>query len=105
IEDKEQKEFLGYLMHGKPNGNFSESVDGLVEIHRRDTQWRQGYMTWEMEMLHERNKAMQAGIEIGAVENAKRMILRGKLSPEEISEYSNLPLERIQQIAEELKLE
>ncbi|MBQ0052174.1 MAG: hypothetical protein KBT11_08975, partial [Treponema sp.] len=81
--------------------------DGLVEIHRRDTQWRQGYMTWEMEIIHERNKAMQIGmergIEIGAVENARNLIKMGILSLEQISQGVSLPLERIQQLAEEIK--
>lgn len=40
-------------------------------------------------------KAVQEGKEETRIENAKRMLKDGRLSPELIAEYSGLPLEKV----------
>ena len=46
-----------------------------------------------------RKDGMEQGIEQGCLDNARRMILAGKLSYEEIAEYTALPLEKVRELA------
>ena len=54
--------------------------------------------------LHDRDKikeGMKLGAQQKAIENAKTM-LADNLSPEKISQYSGLPLEQVQELADKL---
>ena len=50
----------------------------------------------------EKDEAKKEGAFENAIETAKKMINNGKLSNEEISECSGLPLEKIEALAKEL---
>ena len=62
-------------------------------------------MEWDREMACMRAKGRKEGLAEGAqqkaVENAKTM-LADNLSPEKISQYSGLPLEKVRELAEQL---
>ncbi len=44
-------------------------------------------------------KGREEGVEQNKIENALRMIAGGKLSLDEIASYTDLPLERVQELA------
>ena len=44
-------------------------------------------------------KEREAGLEEGSIDTARRMLAKGKLSLEEIAEYSDLPVEKIKELA------
>ena len=46
-------------------------------------------------------KIWEEVLEEGKIETAKRMIAKGKMSLEDIAEYSDLPIKKIQELAKE----
>ena len=58
-------------------------------------------MTWERQRAYDYDDGKAAGKQEKAVEAAQRMIVNGKLSKEEIADISGLPIETVQQLAEE----
>ena len=67
--------------------DMNEIAQGLIEMGRKNG-IQQGM-----------EKGIERGIEQGCLDNARRMILAGKLSYEEIAEYTALPLEKVRELA------
>ncbi|MBR5965720.1 MAG: Rpn family recombination-promoting nuclease/putative transposase [Treponema sp.] len=103
--DNRQKAFLRMVTQNSSSDDFTKRVGGLVENAKRNTQWRQQFMEWDREMACMRAKGRKEGLAEGAqqkaIENAKTM-LADNLSPEKISQYSGLPLEKVRELAEQL---
>ena len=50
-------------------------------------------------MMKEREVGLEEGKAEGSIDTARRMLAKGKLSLEEIAEYSDLPVEKIKELA------
>ena len=92
---------LDYLKTSEPKDEFTKGLDEEVKSVRKDQEWRENYMTWEMKLDYEYRMGEKAGIEKG--------IEKGKVNSIIIilENYAPLPeqlVERIQGITEEEKL-
>ena len=88
----------------------------MVETQKKIEELKQTYLSWS---LHDRDvrhagikEGREQGIAIGEergrsearLEAARNMLIKNKLSLEEISDYTDLSLETIKQLADELKV-
>ena len=53
-------------------------------------------------MQKEREEGLAEGEAKGALDTAKRMLAKGKLSVEEIAEYSDLPIDKVKELADSM---
>ena len=61
-------------------------------------------MEWERQKAYEYKRGKQEGKEEAKIEGARKMLANGKLSNEEISDISGLPLEQVQKLQAELSV-
>ncbi|MEE3411186.1 MAG: Rpn family recombination-promoting nuclease/putative transposase [Treponema sp.] len=97
--DARQKAFLRMVTQNSSSDDFTRRVGGLVEIAKRNTQWRQQFMEWDREMAYMRAKGRAEGREEGAqqkaVEDALVAIKEFGASPELAAEKMGVPLDKV----------
>ena len=102
-KDVEIKSFLDYIITRKPEDNLTNKINTLVqEIKSRETDRRQ-YM---IEHLKIRDKIMEGkrlGIQEKAEETAINLLKLQIATPEQVSQVTGLPLEKVQELAEGIK--
>ena len=99
-EDKALADFLTYVHTGKAGSKFTQAIDAETKRVKNDTEWRERYVTWEMDLKimceDAKQEGIQAGIALGkkesAIATAKALKQQGKLTDTEIAEVTNLPL-------------
>lgn len=103
----EMKNLLDYIDGKKPEDDYTKELEEAVKTVRNNEKWRLDYMTLQMhydekyEMGKEEGieEGMELGMELGREEGmektALRMLKAGKLSVEEIAQYSGLDLEQV----------
>ena len=62
---------------------------------KNDEEWRERYVTWEMDLRIIREDAEKKGEKEGRINTAKALKKQGKLSDAEIAEVTALPLPEI----------
>ena len=112
ILDEKQKAFLKLVMSSKEKGtnSFTEKVSRLVEEAKQNSQWRKQFMEWEREMAYKFREGKQEGKAEGllegaqqnAIENAKNFLAMKVLTPEQISQGTKLPLEKVLELQKEM---
>ena len=71
----------------------------MVKTQKKIEELKQTYLSWSLhdsDMRHE-------GMKEAKFEAARNMLIKNKLTLEEIADYIDLPLETVQQLAEDLK--
>ncbi|MBO7420793.1 MAG: Rpn family recombination-promoting nuclease/putative transposase [Spirochaetaceae bacterium] len=107
--DPELYAFLQFISTNVPEDDFTDEIFDLVEQNKIDEQFRSEYMRCN---LHDAD-IMEDGIAIGKeegrseakLEAARNMLLKQVGTIDQIAEITNLSLETIQQLANELKAE
>ncbi len=104
VEDKDVREFLHFVMTNDPGENdFNKLISETVAKLKDNDEFRSDYAAMN---LHDRD-IMKAAKEEGAQEQAISSVINllkmNKLSPEEIAQAVNLPLERILELQKELR--
>ena len=103
--DARQKAFLRMVTQNSSSDDFTRRVGGLVEIAKRNTQWRQQFMEWDREMACMRAKGREEGRKEGAqekaVENAQNLLKMNLGNPEQIAQAVGLPLEQVLELQKE----
>lgn len=99
IEDEtEQKKVLQFFNDGKETSAFSRRLKQLETSAKTNAQWRQQYMTWEMEMNYQYHKGIEQGraegLEQGRTEGIEQNRKDTALKMLELS----LPVDQISQI-------
>ena len=93
-EDKELAAFLRYVNSGLAQNEFTREIDKETKRVRRDKDWRERVVTWEMDLrimekrAHEKGK--KEGIDLGKREVAEALRKKG-MSEAEIAEVTGLP--------------
>ena len=125
--NEEVKNLLTYISTHVPENAFTQEIEEEVEASSNDAEWRKGLMTFEMLMEEKFEDGMEKGIakgreqgreegiaqgiekgraegiEQGAyntkLETAKKLLLKN-MSPAEISEVTDLQMEKIMELKE-----
>lgn len=112
------KTLLDFIDGNKPEDAFTKELSVAVEDARHSKKWRVQYMNLQLAYLDKLNEGKklgekigkeigkkigkEIGIEINQKENAKRMIAANKISLEDISFYTGLPLDEVKKLQYEL---
>ena len=93
IKDKELKAFMEYVKTGQAETPYTDLINKMVKDAQENPYWKREYMDAMMTAVHqekEMRKAEQQGAHERALETARRMLARGKATPEEIAEDTGL---------------
>ncbi len=93
-EDKELSAFLRYVNSGQIQNEFTQEIDDETKRVRRDTDWRERVVTWEMDLRvlkkEAREEGKQEGMALAKEEIAEALRKKG-MSEAEIAEVTGLP--------------
>ena len=90
-KDTALADFLCYVISGKAGSEFTQAIDAETKRVTNDEDWRERYVTWEMDL-----KIIQEDAEKkGRIDTAKALKKQGKLSDSEIAEVTALPLREV----------
>ena len=94
--------FLDYVDNGIVSSDFVQELDAAVQTVKSNRKAMKEFMTYEMSLLESRMEGEQQGLLRGRTERneaiATKMLLKDK-SFEEIHEFTELPIERIKELA------
>ena len=107
---EDMKALLNYIDGQLPSNDYTNELDAAVKSARYNKKWRREYMTLEMhyQEKYEQGEAVgyKRGIEKGAEQKAEQtaiaMLLEGELSLDKISKYTNLSIEKLNELQIEL---
>lgn len=102
-KDVEIKDFLKYTYCDKSSGKFTAKIDETVNKLKRIKSVREEAMFLSDELQHQRYMGRKEGIMSDKRETALRMLKRGRLSVEEIAEYSGLTIEEVTELQKDLQ--
>ena len=88
-------DFLSYVNSGRANSKFTQALDAETKRVKNDTDWRERYVTWEMDLKIIRKNAERKGEKKKALDTARALKKQGKLSDSEIAEATALPLREV----------
>ncbi len=102
-EDSALADFLCYVNGGKAGSEFTQAIDAEMKRVRNDEDWRERYVTWEMDLKIIQEDAEKKGEKRGMERGAKKKALaiakslkeKGKLSDSGIAEVTALPLREV----------
>lgn len=106
------RNFLDYVDRAVVADDFTKELDAAVKIVKTSEKVRLRYMTYQMALLESRMegheegikegiaRGMEQGLALGVEQIAVKMLRYGK-SLEEIHQLTELPLQRIQELAKE----
>ena len=101
--DPELYAFLQFVSTNVPEDNFTDEIFNLVEQNKQDEKFRSEYMRCNLHDYDIMEDGIQQGKQENKLENARNLLEMNVLSHEQIAKAVNLPLETVQQLAEELK--
>ena len=98
-KDTALADFLCYVISGKAGSEFTQAIDAETKRVTNDEDWRERYVTWEMDLkiIQEdaEKKGRLAGNKEGRIDTAKALKKQGKLSDSEIAEVTALLLREV----------
>ena len=98
-EDLALADFLSYVNSGKAGSAFTQAIDAETKRVTNDEEWRERYVTWEMDLKIIREDAEKKGRlegeKEGRINTARALKKQGKLSNSEIAEVTALPLTEV----------
>ena len=89
-DDRELAAFLRYVNNGQIQNEFTQEIDDETKRVRRDTDWRERVVTWEMDLRVLKKEAREEGKKEKALEIAEALRRKG-MSEAEIAEVTGLP--------------
>ena len=103
--NEEQKAFMRLVSGCSSSNAFTDRVAHLTEDAKRNSEYRRQYMEWERQKAYEFKRGKAEGVQEGkqekAVETARNMFIEN-ISLEIVAKCTGLPIETVQQLAEEL---
>ena len=102
ILNEKQKAFLQVVLGQKASDNFTRRIEELTEEAKHNTQWRRQYMEWERQRTYDFENGKEAGKEAKAIEAAINLLKMKNLSPDEIAQALDLPLEKVLELQQQL---
>ncbi|MBO4440311.1 MAG: Rpn family recombination-promoting nuclease/putative transposase [Spirochaetaceae bacterium] len=105
--DPEIYAFLHYISTNIPEDDFTNEIFDKVEANKRNEQFRSDYMRCNIHDFDIMEEGKELGKELGRTEaklEAARNMLLQEVDADKIALWLALPLETVQQLAEELKI-
>lgn len=111
----EMKRLLDYIDGQVASDGFTRELETAVESVRSNEKWRLDYMTLEMRYRELFEEALEQGLEQGIEQGIEKGIEQGieqmvikmlkadKLSVEEISAYSELTVEKVRELKQQME--
>ena len=94
--------FLEYVDSGIVSGTFVKELDNAVQLVKSNRKAMKEFMTYEMALLESEMTGEQRGLKRGFTEGtesvAVKMLRKGK-SFEEVQEFTDLTIQRLEQLA------
>ncbi len=100
--NEEQKAFLRLVTSNESTSLFADKVSKLVDNAKQNTQWRKQFMDFQHYMSQSFREGKEAGKEAKAIEAAINLLKMNNLSPDEIAQALDLPLEKVLELQEQL---
>ncbi|MBR1912246.1 MAG: hypothetical protein IJ828_07815, partial [Treponema sp.] len=101
-KNEEVQEFLKFVQTGKPESDLTREIENMVE-QQKTVEANKGlyfYMS-----IHDQDKIIEGrkeGMNAKALESAKNLIAMNVLTHEQIAQAIGLPLEKIEELAQEM---
>ena len=99
ILNEKQKAFLRLVVGQKASDKFSSRIAELTEEAKHNEQWRRQYMEWERQRTYDFENGKEQGLAEGArqkaIETARNLLAMNILTPEQIAQASNMPLDEV----------
>ena len=109
IEDEETRAFLKYVATKKPSSDYTSRLEEIVrglKVTPREQLYYNNWLDITDDIREEaREEGREEGAQATAIENAKNLLKETDLSLEKIALCCLLPLEEVQKLADELKIE
>ena len=102
-KNKSLQEFLRFVQTGTPESDLTREIENMVE-QQKTVEANKGlyfYMS-----IHDQDKIIEGrkeGINANKIENAKNLLAMGLGTHEQISQAIGLPIEKIEELAKEIK--
>ncbi|MBO4857784.1 MAG: Rpn family recombination-promoting nuclease/putative transposase [Treponema sp.] len=103
ILDERQKAFLKLVTSNESSDDFADRISKLVEDAKHNTLWRKQFMEFERYLAYSFRDGEAKGKQEKAEEDATAFLKEGD-SPEKISRCTGLPLERVLELQEQIKV-
>ena len=94
-EDQSLADFLSYVNSGKAGSEFTQALDAETKRVTNDEDWRERYVTWEMDLKIIQEDAEKKGEKKKALSIAKYLKEMGTMSDEDIAKATDLPLHEV----------
>ena len=112
VKNENLRSFLKFVQTNKAESDFTRRLDDMVKTQKKIEELKQTYLSWSLHDSDVRHAGIKEGISIGEkrgeerarLEAARNLINLG-VSFDIIAQAQDLPLETVQQLAEELKTE
>ena len=112
MKGEEAKNFFKYLKEHCVQSELTKSIEEKVSFAKKNMKWRKQYMTWQQTIDDEKEDAYEEGLTAGlaqgasqkAIETAENFLRMGVNTIEQISQAIGLPLEKVQEIADRIKI-
>ena len=101
ILNEEQKAFLRLVTSNESTSRFADKLSHLVDNAKQNTQWRKQFMDFQ----HYMSQSFKEGEQKKAIESAINLLKLNKLTPAEIAQAEDLPLEKVLELKEQLTVE
>ena len=101
--NKDLTNFLEYIRNNVISDELTEEMNNLVENTRINAEVELEYMTLEEKLNEFKAEGIAEGEKKKAIETAKNLLLMGKLTNSEIADSTQLSLEEIEKLKQELK--
>ncbi len=106
ILNEKQRAFLELVTNNKSINSFTNRIKELVEKAKQNTQWRKQFMDFEHYMSLSFRQGKEEGEQLGAqkkaIEAAINLLKMEILSPEQIAQAQDLPLEKVLELQKEI---
>ncbi|MBO7454703.1 MAG: Rpn family recombination-promoting nuclease/putative transposase [Alphaproteobacteria bacterium] len=111
MKNENLRSFLKFVQTNKAESDFTRRLDNMVETQKQIEELKQTYLSWSLHDRDVRHEGMKEGISIGEkrgeerakLEAARNMLMEGD-STEKIARCTDLTLETVQKLAEQLKV-
>ena len=113
-KDKRVRDFLSYVFNGQAGeDDFTNRLEAIVAKLKDNDEFRSDYAAMNLHDYDLTTRAEEAGREKGlaegalnkAIETAKNLLRMKVNTHEQIAQATNLPLEKVQELAEEVATE